>query len=53
MRITINKKTTTTEPPSKIVSEYDQEVPQSQTTDNPMARRGRATQPSKDTRKTN
>ena len=34
---------------SKIVSEYDQEIPQSQTADN----RGRATQPSRDTRKTN
>ena len=30
----------------KIVSEYDQEIPQSQTTDNPMAPRGRAAQPS-------
>ena len=38
---------------SKIVSEYDQEIPQSQTTDNPMSPRGRATQPSRDTRKTN
>ena len=37
----------------KIVSEYDQEIPQSQTADNPMAPRGRATQPSRDTRKTN
>ena len=36
----------------KIVSEYDQEMPQSQTADNPMASRGRATQPSRDTRKT-
>ena len=36
----------------KIVSEYDQEIPQSQTADNPMAPRGRATQPSRDTRKT-
>ena len=36
-----------------IVSEYDQEIPQSQTADNPMAPRGRATQPSRDTRKTN
>ena len=31
---------------SKIVSEYDQEIPQSQTANNPMAPRGRATQPS-------
>ena len=37
----------------KIVSEYDQEIPQSQSADNPMAPRGRATQPSRDTRKTN
>ena len=33
-------------------SEYDQEIPQSQTRDNPMAPQGRATQPSRDTRKT-
>ena len=38
---------------TKIVSEYDQEIPQLQTADNPMAPRGRATQPSRDTRKTN
>ena len=31
---------------SKIVSEYDQEIPQSQTADNPLAPRGRVTQPS-------
>ena len=37
----------------KIVSEYDQEIPQSQTADNPVAPRGRAAQPSLDTRKTN
>ena len=37
----------------KIVSEYDKEIPQSQTTDNPMAPRGSAAQPSRDTRKTN
>ena len=37
----------------KIVSEYDQEIPQSQTADNPVAPRGRAAQPSRDTRKTN
>ena len=37
----------------KIVSEYDQEIPQSQTADNPVAPQGRATQPSRDTRKTN
>ena len=30
----------------KIVSEYDQEIPQSQTAGNPMAPRGRAAQPS-------
>ena len=29
-----------------IVSEYDQEIPQSQTADNPMAPRGSAAQPS-------
>ena len=33
-------------------SEYDQEVPQSQTAENPMAPRGRDTQQSRDTRKT-
>ena len=38
---------------SKIVSQYDQEIPQSQTTDNPVAPRGRAAKPSRDTRKTN
>ena len=38
---------------AKIVSEYDQGIPQSQTADNPMAPRGRAAQPSQDTRKTN
>ena len=32
----------------KIVSEYDQEIPQSQTADNPMAPRGRAAQPSRE-----
>ena len=37
----------------KIVNEYDQEIPQSQTADNPVAPRGRAAQPSRDTRKTN
>ena len=34
-------------------SEYDQEIPQSQTADNPVALRGRVAQPSRDTRKTN
>ena len=29
---------------TKIVSEYDQEIPQSQTADNPVAPRGRAAQ---------
>ena len=38
---------------TKIVSEYDQEIPQSQTADNPVAPRGRTTQLSRDTRKTN
>ena len=37
----------------KKVSEYDQEIPQSQTADKPTAPRGRATQPPRDTRKTN
>ena len=37
---------------TKIVSEYDQEMPQSQTADNPLAPRGRAAQPSRDTRET-
>ena len=34
-------------------SEYDQEIPQSQTADKPVATVGRATQQSRDTRKTN
>ena len=34
-------------------SKYDQEIPQSQTTDNPMAPQGRAAQSSRDTRNTN
>ena len=38
---------------SKKVSEYDQEIPQSLTADNPVAPRGRVAQPSRDTRKTN
>ena len=38
---------------SKIVSGYDQEIPQSLTADNPMAPRGSVAQPSRDTRKTN
>ena len=32
----------------KIVSEYDQEIPQSQTADNPVAPRGRAAQLSRE-----
>ena len=40
-------------PISKIESEYDQEIPQSQTADNPMAPGERAAQPSQNTRKTN
>ena len=36
-----------------MVSEYDQEIPQSQTADKPMTLRGRATKQSRDTRKTN
>ena len=35
----------------KIVNEYDQEISQSQTADNPVAPRRRAAQPSRDTRK--
>ena len=35
---------------SKIVGEYDQEIPQSQTTDKPTASRGRDTQQPRDTR---
>ena len=38
---------------SKIVSEYDQEIPQSQIADNPVAPQGRAAQPPRHTRKTN
>ena len=34
-------------------SEYDQEIPQSQTADNPIALRGRAAQPSGEAIKTN
>ena len=37
----------------KIVSEYDQEIPQSQTADNPKVPRGWAAQLSRDTMKTN
>ena len=37
----------------KIVSEYDQEITQSQIADKPMAPRGRVQKPSRDTRKTN
>ena len=38
---------------SKIFSEYDQEIPQSQTADKPMAPRGRSTQQPRHTMKTN
>ena len=37
----------------KIVREYDQEIPRSQTADKPIAQQGKATQPSQDTRRTN
>ena len=37
----------------KQLSEYDQELPQSQAADNLVALQGRAAQPSPDTRKTN
>ena len=36
---------------SEIVSEYDQKIPQSQTSDKPMTPRGRATQQLRDTSK--
>ena len=36
-----------------LLSEYDLEIPQSQTADYPVAPRGRAAKPSRDTRKTN
>ena len=36
-----------------MISEYDQELPQSQTADKPMAPREIARQQSQDTRKTN
>ena len=39
--------------PTEKNSKCDQEIPQSQTADNPMAQRGRTTQPSQDTRRTN
>ena len=38
---------------TKTESEYDQEIPQSKTTDKPTAPRERATQQSQDTRMTN
>ena len=41
-----------TVPTAKIVSECHQEIPQSQTADNPVAAHGRAAQPPRDTRKT-
>ena len=50
---TTNRLTSLKHSHTKIVSEYDQEIPQSQTADNPVAPRGRAAQPSRDTRKTN
>ena len=37
----------------KIVSEYDQEIPQSQTADNPMAPRGRAATPGRQIKQSN
>ena len=37
----------------KKVSEYNQEIPQSKTADKPVTSCGRATQQSRDTRKTN
>ena len=38
---------------TKKVSKYDQEIPQSQTADNPVPPQGRPAQLSRDTRKTN
>ena len=37
----------------KIVSEHNQEIPQSQAADKTISPQGRASQPSRDTRKTN
>ena len=37
----------------KIVSEYHQEIPKTQTADKPVAVRGISTQQSRETRKTN
>ena len=48
-----NNEQTYGESSPKIVSEYDQEIPQSQTADNHVPPRGRAAQPPRDTRKTN
>ena len=39
--------------PTRIVSEYDQEIPQSQTADNPVAPRGRAAQPGRQIKQSN
>ena len=46
----INSSTACSISASKIVSEYDQEIPQSQTADKPVASWGRATQQSRDIR---
>ena len=53
MSITFSYHTIPKHGTKKIVSEYDQEIPQAQTADKPKAPRGRATQQSRDTRKTN
>ena len=45
-RSSITMHTASVNDDSKIVSEYDQEIPQSQTADNPVAPRERAAQPS-------
>ena len=50
---TSHRRETIKESITRIVREYDQEIPQSQTADNPMAPRGRAAQQSRDTRETN
>ena len=44
MGATINNESTITEQPPKLVSEYDQEISQSHTTNKPMAPQGREAQ---------
>ena len=52
MRWLLGASKTSNQATTKNVSEYDQEIPQSQNADNPVAPRGKAAQPSRDTRKT-